>query len=362
MKHHHASLTVIALVLASAVAFAQTKKVFPAIDTTQEGPSQFCPPFSGNPTSASRYQQICGTSVVASLSGAIKQIAWRRANTLASAGDYAAWSPPIDLTLSTSPRPAAKMSNVFANNVGTDAKLMFSGVLNWPAEKKKNPGPSPFSYVVPGKSAFVYIATKGDLLIDIIRKPGAASPSPFCMDAHPDSISAKPPVITDIGAACGPKGKNINYPFGSFLPGAYARSLLYNAANNSATVWSIGTKKQTFDLGLAGAPGCWLYHNNALLVFGKTNTRTTPYTSRWDLFIQVPDNPALGGLTFFTQYVMLQDTVIGNPLGWSVSNAKQIVVGSFTPGRPYFMEISAASTAATASLVQTTGYITEFTY
>ncbi|MHC4514955.1 MAG: hypothetical protein ACYTGW_06070 [Planctomycetota bacterium] len=361
MKHHHASLTVLALALTSAVAFAQTKKVFPAIDTTQEGPSQFCPPFSGNPTSASRYQQICGTSVVPTLSGAIKQIAWRRANTLASAGNYAAWSPPIDLSLSTSPRPAAKMSNVFANNVGADNKLFFSGVLNWPAAPKLNPGPSPFSYVVPGKSAFVYIATKGDLLIDIIRKPGAASPSPFCMDAHPDSISAKPPVITTIGTSC-PSGKNINYPFGSFLPGAYARTLLYNAAGNSATVFSIGTKEKKFDLGLAGAPGCWLYHDNALLIFGKTNRTSGTYTGRWDQFFSVPDVPSLAGATFYTQYVLLQDTAIGNPLGWSVSAAKKIVVGTFTPGRPYFMEISAASTATTASLVQTTGYITEFTY
>ncbi|MHC4896661.1 MAG: hypothetical protein ACYTGW_06075 [Planctomycetota bacterium] len=361
MKHHHASLTVLALALTSVVAFAQTKKVFPAIDTNQEGPSQFCPPFSGNPTTATRYQQICGTSVVTTLSGAIKQIAWRRANTLASAGNYAAWSPPIDLTLSTSPRAAAKMSPAFAQNVGTDAKLFFSGVLNWPAAPKLNPGPSPFSYAVPGKSAFVYIATRGDLLIDIIRKPGAASPTPFCMDAHPDSISAKPPVITTIGAAC-PTGKNVNYPYASYVPGAYAHMLLYNAAGNSATVFSIGIKQQKYDLGLAGAPGCFLYHDNAVLIFGKTSSTSGTYSGRWDQFFTIPDVPALAGLGFFTQYVLLQDTAIGNPLGWSVSDAKKIVMGTFTPGRPYFMEISGAVTATTSFWVQTTGYITEFTY
>jgi len=360
MKHRRLSFTILALAMTSVVAFAQTKKVFPAIDTTQEGPSQFGPPFNGSATSTSRYQQICGTSAVVSLSGSIKQLAWRRANTLASAGNYAAWKPVMDLTLSTAARPAAKMSNVFAKNVGTDAKLFFSGTLNWPAENKKNPGPSPFSYTVPGSSAFIYIATKGDLLIDLVRKAGAASPSLFFMDAHPDAISAKPPVITTIGAAC-PAGKNINLPFGSFLPGAYARTLLYNAAANSAVVWSVGLKKQTFDLGLAGAPGCNLYHDNLLLIFGKTSNRP-PYSGRWDQFFSVPDDPKLGGQTFFTQYVLLQDAAIGNALGWSVSDAKQIVVGTYTPGRPYYMEISGAPTATTATLVQTTGFITEFTY
>lgn len=360
MKHRRLPFTVVALALTSVVAIAQTKKVFPAIDTTKEGPSQFGPPFNGSSTSTSRYQQICGTSVVTGLTGAIKQLAWRRANTLATAGNYSAWKPAIDLTLSTSARPSAKMSNVFSKNVGADAKLFFSGVLNWPAENKLNPGPSPFSYTVPGSAAFLYVPTKGDLLIDLVRKSGVASPSLFFLDAHPDVISAKPPQITTLGPAC-PVGKNINYVDSNWIPGARGRSLLYNAAGNSLTMWSLGFKKQTFDLGLAGAPGCKLYHDNLVLIPGLTSNRPS-YTARWDLFFDIPDDSKLGGVTVMTQYVLLQDTAIGNALGWSVSDGKQVITGSFTPGRPYFMEISASPTATSATLVQATGFITEFTY
>jgi hypothetical protein len=361
MNSRRLSLTMVGLALASTVAFAQTKQVFPAGDTSTEGPSQFGPPFNTSGTTATRYQQICGTSAVASLNGAIKQLAWRRANTLPSAGNYAAWKPPVDLTLSTAARPAAKMSNVFAKNVGTDAKLFFSGVLNWPAENKLSPGPSPFSYTVPGSASFLYLSSRGDLLIDVVVKTGTASPSTFFLDAHPDSISAPPPQFTSLGPAC-PSGKNINYPYSGFVPGSYTRTLLYNAANNSAAVWSVGLNKQTFDLGLAGAPGCFLYHDNLVLVFGKTSNSTAAYSGRWDQFFTIPDNAQLGGLTFLTQYVLLQDTVIGNALGWSVSDGRQITLGTFTPGRPYFMEISAASTATSATLVQTTGFITELTF
>ena len=229
MKHRHLPLAVLVLAITSSIAFAQTTRVFPAADTSKEGPSQFGPPFNGSATSTSRYQQICAMSAVVAMTGSIKQLAWRRANTLASAGNYAAWQPAIDLTLSTAARPAAKMSNVFSNNVGADAKLFFSGTLNWPAENKKTPGPSPFSYTVPGKNPFVYIATKGDLLIDLVRKSGVASPSTFFLDAHPDSISAKPPQITTLGPAC-PSGSNINYVYSNWIPGARGRSLLYNAA------------------------------------------------------------------------------------------------------------------------------------
>ncbi|MCB9888872.1 MAG: hypothetical protein H6836_04795 [Planctomycetes bacterium] len=360
----------LALALAAATAVsaslaAQTTVVVPAANATVEGTSRISFPWGQGATDM-RYQQTC----VLGSSGLLKQIAHRRDNdTVVASSNYTAWSPALTLSVSTSPLAAAHMSPVFANNVGADVKQVFSGTLNWPAENKNSPGPTAFVYTIPFQSTFLYVSANGDINFDVQRlAAGANTNSLFFMDAAALPITSKPQSTSSLGAGCStPPGNNIQLFYGNWIPGAnYARLLLYNAAASSPAYWSVGIGQQTppIDLTVIGAPGCNLYHTNNVLVPGSTSNSTSPYGGRWDQVFQIPNDPKLGGQTFYSQFVLLNDVGIGNAANLSVSDGQALTLGTWVPGEPAHSEAHQSGLAPTmAGLVQQGyGMITEFTF
>lgn len=343
--------------------------VNPPTAATVEGNSRISFPWGQGATDM-RYQQICSLSTIPTATGLLKQIAHRRDNdAIVASGNYTAWNPALTLAVSTSPMPAAHMSPVFADNVGKDVKQVFSGSLKWPAQTKMPPGPTSFAYTIPFQSTFLYLSANGDITLDVQRlQSGANNNRLFFMDALAGSISSKPQQVTSLGAGCSnPTGKNTVLFYNNWIPGSnFARLLLYNAANNSPTFWSVGLNPQSppLDLAVIGAPNCRLYHDNIVLVSGQTSNRPTPYTSRWEQRFRIPNDPRLAGASFYSQFVLMSDQHIGNAAQLSVSSGDKVVIGTWIKGEPAHTEAHASGLAPTmAGLVQHGyGMITEFTF
>ena len=350
-------ILVFVLVLLLGVTTAQTRIVVnPAANATVEANSRISFPFAG--TGTMRYQQICSLK---GTPGLISKVAFRRDNdVIVSSGDYVAFAVTMDLSLSTSPRTAATMSATFAANMGKDAKQVYTGTLNWPAQKKVPPGPTSFAYTVPLPAPFFLFTGQGDLCLDIVKRSSTNVQSTyFGMDADSSGMGTGF-AATKLGEGCPGAGKSEVLVYSNWFPGARAKVLLWKAPSNLPTFFIAGTSTRRygplllpFDLAPIGAPNCKLYTNIVVPIAGTTTSRTTPYSSRWDLFIDLPLDTALSGAKFPVQFLMFQDTLIGNAANLSVSQGWEITMGTLVPGQPPQSEAHASSlTAAQASLVQ----------
>ena len=91
-------------------------------------------------------------------------------------------------------------------------------------------------------------------------------------------------------------------------------------------------------------------------IAGNTSTRTNPYSSRWDLYIDLPLNTALAGAKFPVQFFMFQDKLIGNAANLSVSQGWEITMGTLVPGQPPQSEAHSSSLSATKAALVQAGY------
>ena len=335
---------------------AQSTLVNPAANTTMEGNSRIAFPFSG--TGAMHYQQILSLK---GTQGLIRQVAFRRDNdVIVSSGDYTAFAVTLDLTLATSPNPAVAMSATFANNLGNDAKMVYSGTLNWPAQKKVPPGPTAFAYTIPLAAPYFIFLGTGDLCLDIMKQSSTNSQTTyFGMDAD-SSPMGQGFATKKLGESCPGIGMSEVYIYSNWYPGAQARALLWKAPSAVPAIFLAGTSSTRFgpfplpvDLAFLGAPGCNLYTNIVLTMAGTTSTSSTSYNSRLYLDANLPGDPALSGMPLPIQFLMLNDPLIGNPAKLSVSQGWEITIGTLVPGMPPQSEAHSSSlTSPTASLVQ----------
>lgn len=354
----------LAATLANGVA-AQRFFYTPPGNGTVEAPSRFAGPFGG--TASQRFQQICGLSGDPTAIGQINQVAFRRDNdTVVASGDYVAFSPDFTLTVSTSPRTTLTMSRTFAANIGNDATQVHTGVLNFPAQPKMPPGPTPFAYSVPFSAPFPYASPNGDILLDFAVTSANNSNTLFFCDAGASGAGSS---ARTLGAGC-PAGSNLVSVSSNWGPGSTGRILQYNAAGNVPSVLSFGSNANSWngiplpiDLAVIGAPGCMVYHDNLANLVGNTSGTAGQYNGRWDVWLELPNNPFLAGLQLRTQFFNLFDTGVMNPANLSVSAGHEITFATPTPGVPPQSEAHGGATATTAALLQQGyGIVAEFRF
>jgi hypothetical protein len=95
---------------------------------------------------------------------------------------------------------------------------------------------------------------------------------------------------------------------------------LANALASSPSLFAIGTTRTAIPLAAAGAPGCTLYTNIALIL-GQTTSATGTVSTKFS----VPNDSRLIGVTLFGQYA-INDPV--NGLGLAFSPGGEIKIGT----------------------------------
>jgi hypothetical protein len=107
-----------------------------------------------------RYQQVYDASALAGLSG--QAITGLRFAVADFSGSFAGTLSNVSISLSTTAAGSNSLSATYANNVGADSTLMFSGALSLAGS-----GPGVFDIFIPFAQSFSYDPTEGNLLLDV---------------------------------------------------------------------------------------------------------------------------------------------------------------------------------------------------
>jgi len=161
--------------------------VSPVGDSLAEGNSNNSYPFNLGFFGAG-YQQVYNATEFSSLSGPelITQIAFRPDGTFGNA--FSSTLPFVQIHLSTTEHVADALSATFANNVGADDMVVFSGALAL-SSANTGGGPKDFDIVVNLKTPFLYDPSRGSLLLEV-RNFGGGSTTLFDSDSsNPDGTS-----------------------------------------------------------------------------------------------------------------------------------------------------------------------------
>jgi hypothetical protein len=122
-----------------------------------------------------RYQQLYEASDFGSLTDPelVTQIAFRPDGEIG--GSFTSTLTDIQINLSTTSASAA-LSNVFANNVGPDEAVVYSGALSL-SSNSTGPvgGPKEFDIVITLQTPFLYDPSAGNLLLDVRNFDGGAT-------------------------------------------------------------------------------------------------------------------------------------------------------------------------------------------
>lgn len=167
-----------------------TSIVAPGANQNVDGDGNNVAPFSAGlfgtgPTE--RYQQVYSASQFAAAGSTfdIGSIAFRLdAND--APGPFSDTYGSIQIDLSTTSLGPNQLSSTFANNIGADDRVVYSGSLTLSGSGGQNP--NPFNAIINLQSPFLYTPSQGNLLLDIrINQAGsgfipaldATSGSPF---------------------------------------------------------------------------------------------------------------------------------------------------------------------------------------
>jgi hypothetical protein len=163
--------------------------VVPNTNANVEGNSNNRYPFDlgGAGLTSLRYQQVYASSQFGAVppGGAfITALAFRVG---AGWGAFAATLPNVQIDLSTTPKVPDGLDTTFANNVGPDDTIVYSGALT--LSSVDGGSPTPFDIIIPLTTPFWYDPPAGDLLLDV-RNFGGGSSQPFdAVFATNDSVS-----------------------------------------------------------------------------------------------------------------------------------------------------------------------------
>jgi MYXO-CTERM domain-containing protein len=185
---------VLALTLSAAVANLAhaSSVVVPGFDATTEGSGNNGYPFASS-FSSQRYQQVYGASAFSGGPILITQIAFRPDATFGSA--FSTTLPSVQIDLSTTSAAVDGLSTTFANNVGANDTVVFSGALSLSsADTGPAGGPKAFDIVINLTTPFLYNPALGNLLLDIRDFSGGFTTA---FDAEPSGTDAMSRVYTE---------------------------------------------------------------------------------------------------------------------------------------------------------------------
>lgn len=171
-----------ALAIVTASAAAQTLTVVPNANEAVSGGFGSPAPLrfnSFNSTTGSRNQQLYDASQFSNFSPAgntITQLRYRPIDPAGVGGDRVTASNVV-ITMSTTSRSQSgpnRMSETFADNIGNDSRVVYSGPLTLITERLPGPGGTfAFDYVITFQQPFNYTPSAGNLLMDVIVPVGA---------------------------------------------------------------------------------------------------------------------------------------------------------------------------------------------
>jgi hypothetical protein len=171
-----------------------------------------------------RVQQLIGSGQFASVGGSllIDQLSFRLAPGSGSGGVS---MTNLNLSLSTSPKFPNTISTTFADNVGPDNTLVFSGPFTDSSLGCTGPAPCPFDINVNFTTPFLYNPTLGSLLLDL-KITGVSG------DAFLDSVNFDGPgggIVSIVGTLNGTTA------LGSSFNGSDIMQLRYTAVPEPAS-------------------------------------------------------------------------------------------------------------------------------
>jgi len=170
-------ITIFFLLAWAVMTEAAQQVVVPGGLANVEGNSSSMVPFG---VGGSRFQQVFSASEF-SLSGAptgrIENI-WFRLDANAG-GNMVANYPGLEISLSTTSQSPDALSPLFADNSGTDQKIVYLGSTVFSATYVPGAAPQPFVFGLNLSTPFDYVPSRGNLLLQIRTSGGMFSPVPL---------------------------------------------------------------------------------------------------------------------------------------------------------------------------------------
>ncbi len=157
--------------------------IVPAANSNSEGSQLNGGPFSGDVlcSDGAHYQQLYSGGEIGINS--ISAISFRLDSFQAAPGPTS--FPGVTVTLSSTSATHASLSTTFADNVGADATVVFSGNLD--VDPTVSGSPNPFDFTIDFATAFGFAGPSANLLLDIVVD-NCWQDSPIYLDAENDSV------------------------------------------------------------------------------------------------------------------------------------------------------------------------------
>ena len=171
--------------------------VVPNANAPVEGNSGNSYPFNIGASNL-RYQQVYAASQFGAVPAGGAFLTALAFRLDAGWGAFAATLPGIQINLSTSAKAPDGLDTTFANNVGLNDTLVYSGAL--PLSSAASGSPAAFDILIPLTTPFWYTPAAGNLLLDV-RNSGGGSSSQFdAVSTANDSVSR---VYGSVGGSTG---------------------------------------------------------------------------------------------------------------------------------------------------------------
>jgi len=311
------------LLLSATVATAQTSLVLPGSHAGQEGTGSTNVPFGRS--SAVRVQSLYDPLLFSGPCN-ITAIAFRLdggATTLAKQID-------CEIHLMTAAVSLVNMSQDFAQNRGSDDTVVLPRqVLALPAQSTAAT-PNPFLPPIAFAQPFAYDPALGPLLVEVVVF--AQPPAPYTLDT---TFTCDSPEVAFGPPGCPQPGGTpirVENATTQVIWGRPWLARVLDAPPGRLTVLALGTQETGTwngwtlpqDLGMLGAPGCFLSIDVVGTFF---QTAATDGTATFAFFI--PNNPATLGATLRYQAGALSPNA--NALGLVTSQAKKVDVCGWEP-------------------------------
>lgn len=320
-------LTVILpLLLLSTPLPAQQSRVIPASTANSGGNAASFPPFV---VDAGLMQQIIEGSALSVRSSLINSLAYRR-DTNGGGVLPGRRIPSLTIRMGTAKRSPATMSSTFADNRSGRLVTLFSGSYNLPTQAAVR-GVGPWNIVWKFTNPFVYLNTKGHLLIEIEMPGNARTKFRYTLDGFMAGTTGSTKSFGSKGRFKTADRFNMFSSADGLRPGGEAKMDVVLLKQNYPAFAIYGASNRNFgpiplplDLGPLGAPGN-LLHVSFDIMFPIPTRRIAATSFSARAVLPLPNLVALEGATLYGQTFFLD--IPSNALGLVFSNGTRMTLG-----------------------------------